>query len=93
MPKALLHLDPRTKELLGVWLNVRGTPTCYYEGSQTAQYKGQSTLEARNPDIAWDTYCERLQERTPASIWWETVDAVAKETPQQTFNRVKAASV
>lgn len=92
MAKALLHLDPKTKQLLGVWLNVRGVPTCYYEGTPTQEQRGRATIENRKNSSPWDAYCERLQERTPSSVWWETVDAQKSETPQQVFKRMVSIS-
>lgn len=88
MSKVAVHINPESKKIVGVWLDIKGTPTSFYQHDSGYQRQlGQSYIASRIRG-SWDDFIDRLATRTPTDIWWESIDALDQETPKQAFDRV-----
>jgi hypothetical protein len=85
MAKALLHQDPQTHKLLGVWTDKN---KAYYKGaSPLARLTGRRAMDDWIGG-SWDEWVERLVGRNPGEISWESVEVEKSETPKAVFERL-----
>lgn len=87
-----IHIDPSSKKIVGVWLDIKGVPTSYYTGSQYQQQLGQSYMASQIRGT-WNDWVTRLTQRTPIDIWWEATKSLSGETPQEAFERVTSKNL
>lgn len=87
--RALLHLDPRTQQLLGVWVWADGRPQSFYRAHRSDELAGQDAM-AKHLGGSWDEWVDRLVGRSPARIWWEAVDVQRGEDARAVYERVLA---
>lgn len=92
--KALIHIDPTTKKVVGVWTSKAGTPASYYSeaegGTAYQQQVGAEAMRRKKPEASWDNWCAALSARTPVTAWWETSDFDSKMTPKEIFAAVRS---
>jgi hypothetical protein len=82
-----IHVDPTTKKVVGVWMDVNGVPTSHYQGSDYQKQLGLSYMQSQIRG-SWDDWVTRLTQQTPVTVWWEKAKAKPKETVQQAFERI-----
>jgi hypothetical protein len=83
--KALLHMDPKSQDVVGVWLGP--DDYAYALDHQSDQKLGEDTMSKRQePD--WDVWCEYLAERRPVSAWWSQEDAKPDEAAASILTRL-----
>lgn len=65
--KALIHLDPQTQDVVGVWTGPEDM--AYVLDRDYERQLGIDTMDKRiEPN--WDAWCDYLTDRTPVSVWW-----------------------
>jgi hypothetical protein len=103
--KALLHVDPTTNKLVGVWAGPKPTlgetltmPTSFYAGTsfQHADAVRRMQQRAIGPDGlpvgTWDEWANYLAGETPYGIHWMTTDMTKSESAQDVYNRMSTIS-
>lgn len=86
MDKALLHLDPVTSELLGVWIERDPYLEEYYpSGEDSDEHIYGEGLVTSAP---WRSQLETLPEVSPYLARWAVVDRKPNETASLVFDRV-----
>jgi hypothetical protein len=103
--KALVHIDPETKKMIGVWVGPKPTlgeiptqPSAYYTGtsyqSQAAirRMAGRRIGDDGQPVGTWDEWAEHLAGETPYDIHWMTADMSKNESAKDVFDRLSKTS-
>lgn len=90
MPLALVHIDPDSLQVLGVWLD---STRCAYLRTQhggAAQTLGRSIMDARGPAPTWDEWARHLAEKTPTVAAWQAIPRNDGEEPRHVLARAVA---
>lgn len=89
--QALIHIEPKSKKVIGVWIYKGGRPQSYYDeqagGTAFQRQLGASTMRRRVRGN-WAAWCEHLTKQQPVDVWWECSEFPAEMSPKEIFNSV-----
>lgn len=73
MPLALVHIDPDSLTVQGVWLS--SDDSAYLRTAQggTARTVGRDIIADRGPSPTWDEWAQTLAQRTPTRALWRAI--------------------
>jgi hypothetical protein len=86
---ALVHIDPDTLQVQGVWLSPDRSA---YLRTTSPESKtiAQSIMDARGPAPTWDEWCQHLASKTPTVAAWQAIDRRDGEEPRHVLARAVA---
>lgn len=90
MPLALVHIDPDSLQVLGVWLGPDRFAYLRTKDGGAAQTLGRELMDARGPAPTWDEWAMHLAERTPTVAAWQAVPRKDGEEPRHVLARAVA---
>jgi hypothetical protein len=86
---ALVHMDPDTLEVQGVWLS--SNQSAYLRTtSPESKTLAQSIMDARGSAPTWDEWCQHLASKTPTVAAWQAIDRRDGEEPRHVLARAVA---
>lgn len=90
MPLALVHMDPDTFKVLGVWLSPKQFAYLRTRDGGAARQLGKDVVLARGSAPTWDEWARRLAERRPSSVMWQAIPRRDGEEPRHVLARAVA---
>lgn len=73
MPLALVHIDPDTLQVLGVWINPTDCAYLRTKDGGAARTLGQEIMARKGEAPTWDEWAEHLAYRTPTVAAWQAI--------------------
>lgn len=73
MPLALVHIDPDSLKVQGVWLSPTKRAYLRTQSGRAAETIGRDAMAGRGPSPTWDEWCEYLSQRTPTVALWRAI--------------------
>ena len=91
--KVLIHVLPTGP--VGAWRVVHGGLESYYDSDTRAEDRdgAESMLNLKSNDISWDSWFDKLAERSPYFIKFEQTDAPASEALSDTLSNYQRESI
>ncbi len=90
MPLAIVHMDPDSLQVLGVWLSPKKYAYLRTKDGGTAQTLGREIMAARGPAPSWDEWAMHLAEKTPTVAAWQAIPRKDGEETRHVLARAVA---
>lgn len=90
MPLALVHMDPDSFAVLGVWLSPTKSAYLRTKDGGAARTTGQEIMDERGPAPTWEEWVHHLEEATPTVALFKAVARVDGEEPRHVLARAVA---
>jgi hypothetical protein len=90
VPLALVHMDPDTLAVLGVWLSPKSSAYLRTLDGGHGQTVGASIMAQKGPAPTWNEWCEHLAESTPTVAKFQAVPRRNGEEPRHVLARAVA---
>lgn len=90
MPLALVHIDPDSLQVQGVWLSPTQSAYLRTPAGGAAQTLGREIMADRGPTPTWDEWATYLAQRTPTVALWRALPRSDGEEPRHVLARAVA---
>jgi hypothetical protein len=89
MKTVLVHIDPKTMKIVGVWLE--DGSSAYLPEALAASTSGHDVMSDRkNPD--WEDWVDVLTSRSPREVWWSEKEVPTEDDAQTILNSLLVSS-
>lgn len=91
--KVLIHLTAQGP--VGAWRIIHGGPESFYVANAAPEDSdgAEAMIKLKSNDLSWDTWFDRLTERSPYFIKFVQIDAPTSEALSDTLERYQEESV